>query len=246
MPNAFRITVLAAIAAVASWTQAGCAAEDPICDEAGCWVCDGLGCREVDLATACTAAADCPEGYLCSAGACRPPEDLCRFDYQCGSGRACIDGRCLQGCNESDRPCPTGQRCEAGRCVEPPAGGSCRADEDCGEGLVCRAGVCQEGCRRDAECPDGQICYAGACELDDRPRPFCSSDADCRTGHVCVEGVCRTPCVIDDDCARFDAQFNICLDGYCVTSNEVTSDCRVSADCADGRVCRDGVCRASG
>ena len=221
----------------------GCAAEEPLCTEEGCWVCDGLGCREVNQAGVCTTTADCPEGYLCSAGACRPPEDLCRFDHECGAERVCVDGRCTRACEPDGTDCPEGQRCEAGRCVEVPPGGSCSADTDCPDGLVCRAGSCQEACGPDVACPDGQVCYGGACVVDDRPRPFCASDDDCRTGHVCVDGVCRTPCTTDETCAQFDAQFNVCLDGLCVTPNEATSDCRVSADCAEGRECRDGICR---
>ena len=119
----------------------------------------------------------------------------------------------------------------------------CANDAACGAGRACVDGRCVDACTSDATCGAGRYCASGVCVIDDRPHPFCTSDAQCMPGHPCRGGACRTPCSTTPDCARFDVTFNYCLDMLCVTTNEATSNCTLSADCMAGQECVDGICR---
>jgi hypothetical protein len=199
----------------------GCAQEDSYCDETGCYQCDGLGCRPV-----------VPPGR----------ETTCQFNYECGANRVCRNEQCLSECDASN-PCPDGSSCSAaGICIDD-APETCASDEACDGEQVCIAGECRDECAVDSDCGDERYCASGVCRVDDRPRPFCTSDAQCRSGNPCVGGVCRTPCERSNDCLRYDVQFSVCQEGFCVTSNEATSDCSTRADCNGNQSCIDGICR---
>lgn len=169
--------------------------------------------------------------YYCDGLGCRPADDpgarSCDTEADCDAGYLCLDGECRA---EEDL---------------------CQFNHECGIGRVCLDGRCAAECAADADCPDpGQVCETGVCRcpdggcvVDDTPEPFCTSDDECQPGHPCVGGICRTPCEEHADCLAFDVQFNFCLDGYCATTNEVTSDCSLSSDCVDGQECLDGICR---
>ena len=77
-----------------------------------------------------------------------------------------------------------------------------------------------------------------------RPKPFCEFNSDCEPwpplrGRRLPNS--RAP--MSAECLRFDVQFNVCKDDFCVTTNEATSDCATSADCDTGDDCIDGICR---
>ncbi len=210
----------------------------------------GLECRDgvcvPGSVPACDATRSCAGGAVCVEGACVAPEATCQFNFECGAGRLCVNQQCVQGCT-ADAGCPAGQTCDepSGACVAvPPATGECAADAACGTGGVCLDSTCYDACTADAGCGAGRYCSAGICRIDTRPRPFCTGNADCAPGRPCIGGVCRTPCDSSATCAMFDVQFSFCGDaGYCLTSNEVTTDCRAAADCDAGEACIDGVCR---
>ena len=205
-----------------------CVPDDSSCNTEGC---------------DCAGARTCGGSLVCSADECRVPADVCRFNHECGDRRICLDGRCSVRCLE-DMDCPDGQSCESAICRDlPPPTGECRVDADCGDGRACREEVCEDSCTTDSNCAEGDYCREGVCELDDRPKPFCERNADCEAGHPCVGGICRTPCTTSDECLRFDVQFNVCQGGFCVTTNEVTSDCLTSEDCDGEKDCIDGICR---
>jgi hypothetical protein len=182
---------------------------------------------------------------------CRSEQRVCDEEtgvcYYCdGLGcREVGDGRQCSG----DDDCEVGEYCSAGACIV--EGAVCQFNHECGAGRVCLDGGCTDGCAVDDDCTgDGQVCVSGACrcesepcDIDDTPRPFCLSDAECAQGHPCVGGICRTTCDTHETCLQYDVHFNFCLDGYCATTNEVTSDCFLSADCDGGQECIDGVCR---
>jgi hypothetical protein len=228
--------------------QPGTCERNSDCDDPGLVCRDGL-CTPDDrscgrLGCSCAETERCSAGYTCVEDECRPNEDVCQFNHECGVGRVCLDGTCHERC-ETDAECPTGQQCgDEGVCRDvPPMTGQCASNDDCDAGQVCLDSVCIDGCERDGDCGDGRYCNEGLCEVDDRPRPFCLSDDECQPGHPCIGGVCRTPCDTHDECLRFDVQFNYCLDGFCATTNEATSDCSTSLDCGMGRECIDGICR---
>lgn len=94
--------------------------------------CDGLVCCEGDPAycAECCSDAECPQGSICCAGACRELE-CCIDDIltggdpnaRCPEGTSCFEGFC-------DAYCSTDDECEDGTCCCPD--GSCSAD--CCEG----------------------------------------------------------------------------------------------------------------
>ena len=203
-----------------------CVMDDRSCGDAGC------SCADTGM---------CSEGFTCIADECRPDEDVCRFNTECGESRVCIDGRCAAECTEN-ADCPTGQMCESGVCRDiPPNVGECDADNPCDDGFTCVDAVCRESCSADSECGEGRYCDAGTCRVDDRASPFCTDDSECR--FACINGLCRTPCETSMECSRVDVQFNFCLENYCATTNEATSDCATSSDCSGSRECVDGICR---
>lgn len=262
---------LAAASAVSAF--AGCSSERYYCDARGCYYCDGLGCRDVEPprrptchgdfecapGTVCTAIgcvdtcaatdSECPDGTVCREGMCIGPTEPepepkpgCHFDHECGEDRICVNASCRVAC-DTNADCPEGGRCMSGYCNFEP-GPACTANTDCTGGDVCVGGSCRDSCSRDGDCGAGKYCTpAGYCRVDDRPRPFCTSDAMCMPGHPCQGGVCRTPCDTSAECARFDVQFNYCLDGFCVRTNEATSNCVANEDCNGDEMCIDGVCR---
>ncbi len=196
---------------------------------------ESRGCEEND---------ECESGQVCRAGECVDEEDACQFNYECGEGKVCADGACTTECDAA-RPCASGFACTDGVCVEMPATGQCTNNAACGEGKVCIDSTCYDSCTTDATCGMGRYCADGVCRVDNRPQRFCSSDADCRPGHTCdlEHDICRTPCETHNDCLRFDVQFNVCQERFCVTTNEATAECLTSPDCSSGKTCLDGICR---
>jgi hypothetical protein len=217
--------------------NADCGRDEYVCRDGAC-VPDDRTCGE--LGCSCVLTGACDEGFVCTGGECRPEDEVCRFDYACGAGLVCVDGRCYAGC-ELTTDCAEGQSCVNGACT--PDAIPCTPDAECAEGQVCLDGGCLTGCTTDAQCGAEEFCDGGHCRYDDRFTPFCSADADCQPGHICVEGLCRTPCTTDASCLSFDAQFRFCRDGFCQTFDEISSDCRTSVDCAAGEVCANGSCR---
>ena len=218
-----------------------CGDPDLVCRDGMC-VPNDVSCGE--LGCSCEDTGECSEGFTCLDGECRADENVCQFNFECGAGRLCVDGRCTSECGPDVGPCPEGQRCDDGYCREiPPTPGECMRDADCSGDQICIDSSCVDGCTGDAECGEGRYCAGGRCRVDDRPTAFCTTDADCR--FICVDGVCRTPCETSTECARVDVQFSVCLspESYCGTTNEATSDCAISADCAGGEECIDGICR---
>lgn len=199
--------------------------------------CGGAACE-------CSATAPCANGFTCIDGECRADTTICHFSHECGGGRICVNGECREGCDTA-ATCPVGQTCEDSVCVDlPPVTGECDDNSDCSNGEVCIDSVCETSCTSDAACTAEQYCHGGVCVYDDRPQPFCTSSAQCQPGRPCVGGVCRTPCETSPECLSFDVQFRVCQNNFCVTSNEATSNCMLSQDCATpGDTCVDGVCR---
>ncbi|MFW5875850.1 MAG: hypothetical protein ACOCXM_03875 [Myxococcota bacterium] len=208
------LPVLPVLLLLAGAGALGCGGEERYCDATGCYYCDGLGCRPVD---------DDPD----PAGDAGSVPTTCTTDEDCGA-----DARCSAGeCRAEDELCQFNHECGAGRlCIDGRCGDECATAEDCSDGQVCEAGACI------CDSPDG-------CSVDDHPEPFCQADDECQPGHPCEGGICRTPCDTHEDCQRFDVQFNYCLDGYCATTNEVTSNCALTIDCPTGKTCLDGICR---
>lgn len=174
---------------------------------------------KLDLASACTTAADCHSGF-CVDGVCC--ESACT-----GQCQACdvagAEGTCapLTGAPHGDRPaCATdgsacGGTCDGvltTACVYPGAETACRAPA-CVDGTgilagfcvgdgacppiqtqncapyVCGPEACLGDCTVDADCADGNWCSSGICVPELPPGATCGGDHQCGSGH-CVDGVC--------------------------------------------------------
>lgn len=234
--------------AAASLALSACSQEDYYCDADGCYVCDGLGCRNVDPPgrTACEGDCDCASGTLCTSLGCA---SSCSADADCPRGTRCSSGLCL-GPRESATPtgvCPpcttdtecadegAGYVCVGGTC-RPPARPQCTVDGDCTAPATCVDGECRtpdETCRFSAECGPGRVCVNEHCTTQcDASRP-CPTGATCEAG-FCVEQPPTTMCGTGGACGTGE----ICVDGTCWDA------CSTSAECGAGRYCAtDGRCR---
>ena len=212
----------------------------------------GSYCSDVGCVVGCTSTSTCPQGTVCTSGSCLSPTETlptphpgsCQFNNECGAGFACVNQNCVAQCSSSSSTmCPTGTTCNAtsGSCVTNPVT-MCTSNSEC-RNQMCINGACHDACTMDSQCGTGRICRSGVCAVDTSPHPFCTNDSGCQPGHPCRGGVCRTTCTTSNECARLDVQFQDCVNGYCETANEATSDCMTQSDCNAGQSCTDGVCR---
>lgn len=187
----------------------------------------------------CTEDLDCEDGWLCEQGLCRDPASLCVYNHQCSAGQACFNSFCAVDCSGGE-PCPTGQICDGSVCVDDPAGGSaCLYASDCGTDQSCVNGYCLDRCDADGDCGYYTRCVSGLCRPDERRLESCDT-AGCDTDLFCVNDGCRPECDFSVDCQLF-GDMSECVDGYCITPQEMTDECRRAADCGSGE-CLDGVC----
>lgn len=230
-----------------------CVPADPCTGDAQCddgfW-CDYRGNCVPRPDNACRANADCTGTELCIEGYCRPLDDTCARDRDCAPGNVCLNNECTPICT-NDAACAPGDSCQGGFCR--PDTSECTTSSSCALGEHCIDGRCLPGC----DAP-GSSCVAGSyCAMEDElcrpdwaPEPFCDEDSDCMSGRRCVSGVCRTPCptMMDSQCLTIDAQLPLCREEggsyYCfATSETMTPECRVQADCTGDRDCVNGTCR---
>jgi hypothetical protein len=249
MRNPFFLTAVLALSAI---SLVGCKKERYYCDETGCYLCDGIGCREVDPPT-------------------RPP---CVGDFECTIDTICTDVGCADKCS-TDADCPEGAWCRdspAGKiCIDPgeptpnPNPGVCTRNEECDPpDVICVDGMCQRddscggecACSAENPCAEGYTCADGACRPDDEA---CQFDGECGAGRVCIDGGCYQSCNAMTCAGGFMCSDNICVEipppvGECTSNancgpNEICIDssciptCTVNTDCASGYYCDDGVCR---
>lgn len=214
-------------------TNEDCMGSNLECLDGVCVVREGPG--------GCDDDADCAAGEVCVDGECRAEEDSCQFSSECGPGRVCVNEVCTTGCTDSTQ-CPAGLECVDGFCREGMTSPDCTSNEECDAGQICVDGACVAECSTDADCAEGYYCDAGRCRVDDRPVCLYDEDSDCSAPAVALNCQCRSPCVEHADCPRFDVSLQFCLEGYCATTNEATSNCAEAADCEAGQDCVDGNC----
>jgi hypothetical protein len=181
-------------------------------------------------------------------GSCRPSDTLCHFDYQCGPGQNCVDGRCLTTCNATTGAgCGTGLVCIDGFCQpQPNPNPAC----DCTPNQVCVSNACLAVCNADTDCPSGNFCDHGACRIDDRrPPPQCDAGHPCAAGSVCLDGACHVSCPTGTslECQQHDVVFNQCDTMHvCRSSSEIHPQCARNSDCVTsglGTICVNALCR---
>lgn len=129
--------------------------------------------------------------------------------------------------------------------------GGCATNADCltPQQPICEEGICTapsdlvglgEICGRDEDCDESaDLCYEGFSGGQDNICTIgCRSDEACEAlgeGAYCNpisfrEAVCVLACSANEDCG----DFYVCTAGRCA----VDTECRIDADCSQGRVCR--------
>lgn len=228
------------------------------------WGDGGDPCRAGRCGNTCDTQADCDTGELCAGGMCVTPPDSCRTHGDCPTATYCdsaTDSCVPSSTCTSDATCTGGMWCDFRTTCVPHDPGACRTQSDCGASQLCVENQCVDTdttCQLDRECPGGQVCLNNECTV------VCAGDADCETGDRCMGSFCRptTNCTDSSSCnagehcvegrclADCEASGGECDPGaYCATDEfcrptwERTPFCMVDSDCADMRVCREGVCR---
>jgi len=199
------------------------------CDSNGCFDCDAYGCASVTPPAhkACTGAASCSPGSVCTASGCT---------------QTCSDGV----------PCAKGEVCKAGLCaaptVDPGAKKDCTTKADCPNG-ACVAGTCElcggtQGpcpCSAAADCASGQACVAGSCTASANT---CTFSSECEAGKICADGKCLSSCETTPCGAGFACTRGVC-DPQCVAGT-CAKACAGDAECGAGKFCDQGACVIDG
>ncbi len=212
------------------WKDGTCARP---CPEGPCEA--GFGCTLLGeqrfCLPACTADADCREGYLCSDSldVCLPD---CREGFDCGEGYVCDEGRCAVPEHEGaalGEPCAAPLDCASGVCL---------AEVQDGEPSGWTGGTCAVPCDKSA-CPEASTCVP----LDGEAWCLTSCDAEtaCREGYVCYEetGACLPECGAGFHCGD---GFRCAGDGRC--DPPATGSAGVGAGCDAPYACASGACLA--
>ena len=220
-------------------THANCSYDRPICGS-------NYTCRGCQEHAECLERMEAEEGYVCDpvSGRCHDGDCLynadcesnlclghrctvCENSEQCGEGRICSQGACVQGECNIHADCHVTHLCVDRFCVQ------CGSDGECPERWICdeNTGVCYEGdCIHHFECEDTGRCVLHHC------RP-CFDDEQCRDENddfrVCDEngdagpvGKCyRGDCVLREECPTLN-----CVDHIC-------EQCTDDEVCGDGWVC---------
>lgn len=166
----------------------------------------------------------------------------CSNDGDCGNGRYCSNGVCINGCLSDDN-CAQYQTCYNGLCHQ-----RCSTDGQCIGGF-CESGACVQGCNNNSQCPQGEICSDKVCVV------WCGLDAECPEGKACYENRCITGCRTDRDCTgQICNEQKMCVSVACSSNADcpeewacgdagycVRTGCIVDIDCLSGQ-CIDGVC----
>ena len=241
-----RAVVVGVLTALGTVAWAGCGSGDETryyCDSTGCFDCDAYGCSSVAPPPhqACTGAASCGPGSVCTASGCT---QTCSDGVPCAKGEICKAGLCAAPAVDpgAKKDCTTKADCPAGTCVAgvcEACGGNagpcpCKAASDCAGGQACVAGSCtapQNTCKFSSECDAGKICAAGQCLASCETTP-------CAAGFTCDKGACEPTvggpaCTTDQQCG---AETPECVSGVCAKK------CGGDAECGGGKFCDQGAC----
>jgi len=188
--------------------DSGCVNPDPECPS-GIIICrpNDEGVVSCECAANCNGDAECGSGRICVDGRCIPAEcSVITALNDCGLHFECIDGRCFPDlilC-DGDNPCPYGYSCVNGVCWPDPV--DCEVDNDCELGYDCVDDGCLQNCVGDTDCGIGYRCEDGYC----RPQAEPCNNGQCPSGYDCVDGVCLKPCN-SGNCA----DGYVCIGGHC-------------------------------
>jgi len=253
------LTIGGTVAVVAN----GCGGDEYRCDNTGCFVCDGYGCRNVEPppTVPCGFAGDpvCKDKTVCTDIGCLTP---CADDAGCEKGLVCKGGFCTpptkgiqvkKVCTVA-KDCPTGNSCIDGACVAtPPCTGvscSCKYSSDCSTdgSRICVDGACAGACDASRPCSTGFVCSEkGVCTLGTPTCGAAAGGATCKATEHCVDGRCTASCTDDASCVGADGKADPgqrCVGGSCVPDTRTHPKCAGDTECASGtQKCLDGFCK---
>lgn len=197
----------------------------------------------------------CKKNLVCTGGTCSKPVVPVGGDCL-PSGSVCVDGSTCVG-TDTKKVCATPS----------PLDGSCgTAFTFCGSGLECDDGTCKKPkVPEGGDCkPEGSVCEEGTVCIRGRRKKICVRPRDigekcstkrliiCKDGLVCARRLCRRPRVpVGGDCLRKGSK---CVRGAVCVGTDTKKICAIPSPlrgecgtdftlCADGLVCRRGVCR---
>ena len=247
------LVVIGLLLAATVFSASGCfdpeerGAEELVCDDDGCRLCEGTICRPYF----CSTDSQCPHPYSCTAqGLCSLQPDLAQQTpkKQTPNDDGKDDPR-RERANELDPECLDATDCDDthdcidGACVlvEPPpkdASALCIFAEDCGPQGLCIDGACFGACGPVGECPVTQGCTQGYCLPVDGGAGECLFGTDCHGDAVCINATCRPVCDADGECAAAE----VCSLGLCAPDTTPKAQCLSNADCEDSTGCMEGRC----
>ncbi|RZC36324.1 hypothetical protein BDFB_000159 [Asbolus verrucosus] len=153
----------------------------------------------------------------------------CRIDSECESGKACINGNCINPCLVKD-PCGINAECYVYqnraecRCLSGYRGNplercrvvGCTSNSDCPNDRQCINAQCINPCLYDNPCSPRAECrvqnhmslcrcppgYIGNPYVDCRKeiKPECREDSECPSRLACINKKCQDPCAILEPC----------------------------------------------
>jgi hypothetical protein len=185
-------------------------------------------------APACSTAADCDDGDLCTIDTCTA--GVCTSAPACDDGDACSIDSCdptSGACSYADKDCDDGNVCTTDSC-DPETGACQNVPLDCDDGDACTMDSCDpttgECAYTARSCDDGNVCTTDSCD----------SELGCVTSNN------SEPCDDGDDCTAGDqCAGGVCVPGeYICTCGANKAPCTVNADCCSN-VCKKGTCRGN-
>jgi hypothetical protein len=208
---------------------------------------------------ACGEDSDCASfgvGYKCVSGLCTAPADQCFDQTQCGAGKVCAEGKCIDSCNDNG-DCEPAYTCDVPHeiCSEPAK--PCTITNDCGgPDEVCVDGACVP--RSDmGSCDPGFVWVENGCTPNQSATFFCNTEGTqdaCAAGSICLHHNCYISCAPPNDnaCAALPS-FDVCKSvttttgsyDVCGSNENLGGECDpVSGlDCSLGTICIDGFCK---
>jgi hypothetical protein len=142
----------------------------------------------------------------------RSDDFRCSNPGQCGAGRDCVDGWCVEDPAEIDASsdCPPAcTSCMNGVCII-----NCNEPGACTEPVICPTDLpCQVRCGGDGACAGGVRCATKSCDVQ------CSGAGSCMDGINCDQSCgCITSCTGTGACAgTIDCPGNCTQGGQCTT-----------------------------
>jgi hypothetical protein len=191
----------------------------------------------------------CSSPYTCCYGGCvnlqADPNNCGSCWNSCGDDASCINGICVDACNNM---CRAEEDCCGGICTDvtgdPSNCGAC--NNVCNtSGAEPTASSCTNGyctCGTGPECTGGKVCCGASCKnLDTDPTNCGGCGSQCAEGEACVNGTCE--CSPGVSCNLNQA----CCGGVCVDTLSDDNNCGSCGNTCDGGYsCNNGECNCGG